>query len=194
MKYRIGSETGCERFVDLSKLTFIEAAKRIAQDQIDLLVDLGGYTTYTKPEIAALRPAPVQAQYLGYPNTMAIESIPYLLADPMLIPEDLATNFTENIVYLPQTFVDSPWEPSTRSVSRNDFELPNDGFVYCCFNQSYKFDPTIFQCWMNILRQVEGSVLWLLSEDEDVQRNLRAEATSAWSRWGAIDFFWICPV
>ncbi len=152
---------GCDAFVDVSLMSPEQAARRIHADGVHLLIDLGGYTAHTRTAILALEPAPVQAHFLGYPNTMGADFVPYLLADAWIVPEALAPYYTEQIVYLPQAFVGSPLEMAEAPVTRAAFGLPADAVVFCCFNARYKIEPTVFDAWMRILRRVPESVLWL---------------------------------
>ncbi|HEY9657986.1 MAG TPA: TIGR03032 family protein, partial [Allocoleopsis sp.] len=144
---------------------------------IHILIDLAGYTLYSCPEILALRPAPIQMQWLGYPNTMGAEFVQYLLADPWLVPPELAKAYSEEIIYLPHAFVaSSPLASPEGFLSRTSLGLPEDCFVFCCFNNTDKVNPQVFATWMRILQQVPHSVLWLGSCPEVVQNNLRQSA------------------
>ena len=169
-----------DQFVDLTGLSNVEAATRIHADGIHVLVDLMGYTAYARSEIFALQPAPVQVSYLGYPGTLGLPSIPYILADPVVLPEALLPFFTEQPVYLPECYqVNDRWQTIAETgVQRREVGLPETGFVFCCFNQPAKLDPLMFQVWMRILNQVAGSVLWLLASDPEVAGRLRREAES----------------
>jgi protein O-GlcNAc transferase len=167
---------GCDHFVDLSPLSSATAAQRIHQDGIHILIDLSGYTTFSRPEILALRPAPVQVQYLGYPGTMMAEFVPYILADCWLIPPELAPYYSEQVIELPHAFVASPLPIADPPLIRADFGLPTGAFVFCCFNRSDKVDPTVFAAWMRILRQVPRAVLWLIETTPAVSETLRQRA------------------
>ena len=166
---------GCDVFRDISRLSPLAAAQQIYADGIHILIDMAGYTIYSRPEIFALQPAPIQAQFLGYPDTMGADFMQYAIADAWLIPPELATIYTEEIVYLPQAFIASPLEISDRQMTRAEFGLPEAAVVFCCFNAHYKIDPDVFALWMRILRQVPNSVLWL-SEGTEVTSNLRTAA------------------
>jgi predicted O-linked N-acetylglucosamine transferase (SPINDLY family) len=166
--------TGCDAFVDLSKLSTEAAARLIHDSGIHILIDLMGYTTFSRPEIFALQPAPIQVQYLGYPSTMAAPFIQYILADRWLIPPELASEYTEQVVELPHAFVASPsLTSSEQPLSRAHYGLPDDAFVYCCFNRTDKFDPEVFTSWMRILQQVTNSVLWLIETAPTISGTLR---------------------
>jgi uncharacterized protein (TIGR03032 family) len=164
---------GCDVFVNIADLSTEAAARRIHADGIHILIDLLGYTTHSRPEIFALQPAPIQIQYLGYPDTMGADFIQYILADRWLIPPDLAPYYSEEVLELPHAFVSSSLEISETPITRADFGLPADSFVYCCFNRTNKFDPHCFQIWMQILAQVPNSVLWLIETSPQVTQTLR---------------------
>jgi len=177
-EYRGRIAKGCDEFVDISDLSPLEAAQRIYRDRVDILVDLKGYTSGTRLEICALRPAPVQVTYLGFPGSTGADFIDYLITDRIVTPEDDAVNYTEHLVYLPHCYQvnDYRQEMSEQSLARAEFGLPDEGFVFCSFNQPYKIEPVIWGAWMRILEQVPGSVLWLYCNQEPVRGNLRREA------------------
>lgn len=167
-----------DRFIDAQRRHDAEIAKLLRDLEIDIAVDLKGFTTDSRTGIFAHRPVPVQVNYLGYPGTMGTEYIDYILADRIVIPEEHQPYYTEKVVYLPDSYQvnDSARVVSELTPSRADAGLPEQGFVFCCFNSNYKITPDIFDVWMNILRQVEGSVLWLLAGNASVAANLRREA------------------
>jgi protein O-GlcNAc transferase len=169
---------GFDDFVDLEKASHAEAAARIASDGVDILVDLKGYTSNARPGILALRPAPIQASYLGYPGTMGTPAVDYIIADRFVIPEDRQPFFSEKVVYLPDCYQvnDSTRKIADRVRSRTECGLPETGFVFCCFNASHKLTPVVFQIWMRLLDEVPGSVLWLLASNDEMVRNLQREA------------------
>ncbi|PZD74981.1 Lipopolysaccharide assembly protein B [Acaryochloris thomasi RCC1774] len=185
-------EAGCDHFIDCSQLLPEESAHRIHADGIHILIDLAGYTTYSRPEIFALRPAPIQCSYLGYPDTTGSESIDYLITDEWVVPPALAAHCTEQVVYLPHQFVVSPTfaesclpkaeidqevlKQGNLKQTRQDYGLPAKGFVFCCFNLHRKIEPTVFSVWMKILQQVPNSVLWLSDGPDPVKVNLRQAA------------------
>ncbi len=173
-------QKGCDEFRDISHLSAADAARRVHRDGIHILIDLAGYTGYSKPEIFACKPAPVQAGFLGYPQTMGASFIPYLLADKWVVPPELAEYYSEEIVYLPHQFVCSPMEISQKRFTRGEVGLPEESFVFACFNRHYKITPDLFAAWMRILQQVESSVLWLSAPaTEEVIENLRHQAVAA---------------
>ena len=168
-----------DRFVDVKDASFVEAAERIAADKVDILVDLKGYTQDARTQILALRPAPIQVNYLGYPGTMGAEFMDYILVDDFIVPPDQQPFFTEKLVHLPGCYQvnDSQREISPRIPSRSECGLPEEGFVFCCFNNSYKITPDVFGVWMELLKAVPGSVLWLLEGNHFVAANLYREAS-----------------
>lgn len=176
--YTQNIQAGVDVFVDVSGLSPEATARRIHADGIDILIDMGGYTSYTRTALFALNPAPVQAHWLGYLDTMGAPFLPYLIADPTVITEHMARDFSEAIVYLPDCFAPvSPMTVSTQPITRADAGLPEDAFVFCCFNALHKIDPTCFDVWMRILADVPDSVLWLYEGDTETARtNLRQSA------------------
>ncbi len=157
-----------------------DAANAIHADAIDILVDLKGYTKDARTEILAYRPAPIQVNYLGYPGTMGADCIDYILADAIVAPMDSQPNYSERIVHLPNSYQpnDRQRPISDEPVSRADCGLPEDAFVFCSFNNSYKLNTRMFDIWMPLLQKVPGSVLWLLIPNETAAGNLRREAQS----------------
>jgi predicted O-linked N-acetylglucosamine transferase (SPINDLY family) len=137
-----------------------------------------GFTTGCRTNIFAKRPAPVQVNYLGYPGTMGAEFIDYIFGDETVMPETNRNYFTEKIVYLPNCYQTNcrNRDVSQNILTREELNLPEDGFVFCCFNNNNKITPAMFNNWMRILQQVEGSVLWLLESNQWAVENLRMEA------------------
>lgn len=169
---------GFDHFADLRPLSDLEAARRIQADGIHILVDLKGHTGGTRSAIAACRPAPVQAQYLGYPGTMGADFIDYVIADADVIPPGEEACYSEAVVRLPGSYQvnDGRRAIAADIPSRADCGLPEQGFVFCCFNNAFKIAPRIFDIWMRLLQAVPGSVLWLLQGDGRGIDNLRREA------------------
>jgi predicted O-linked N-acetylglucosamine transferase (SPINDLY family) len=167
-------------FVDLLDCSHAESAARIRADEVDILVDLKGYTTDARPEILALRPAPVQVSYLGYPGTLGSGAVDYVLVDRHVVPADEQPYFTERLVYLPDCYqVNDRRRPiAPRVPSRPECGLPETGFVFCCFNSAHKITAPIFDIWMRLLAGVPGSVLWLFEPNRTAAENLRREAES----------------
>lgn len=171
---------GLDQFVDVKDLSFAEAADRIIADQVDILVDLKGYTTGARTQILARRPAPIQVNYLGYPGTMGARFIDYVLVDDFIVPPDQQPFFTENLVHLPGCYQanDSQREIASHTPSRAECGLPETGFVFCCFNNNYKITPAVFGVWMRLLQAIPGSVLWILDANRFAPANLRREAVA----------------
>ncbi len=166
-----------DHFIEVGHLSDEEVAILIAENNIHILVDLNGYSMGAHPRILAMRPAPVQVNYLGYIGTMGADFIDYIIVDDFSVPENLQPYFTETLVHLPCYMAnDKRRAVSHETPSRTDAGLPDKGFVFCCFNTSYKITPKIFDIWMNCLVQVPESVLWLMRENAAVEKNLRNEA------------------
>ena len=176
--YRRRALAAFEQVFDISGLSDAQAATLIAAQQVDVLVDLNGYYGAERTGVLARRPAPVQVNYLGFPGTLGAPYIDYLVADALVIPPESRDCYAEKIVYLPHCYQANDQERTVASLqgSRVDFGLPATGFVFCCFNNSYKITPQQFACWMRILHAVEGSCLWLLEDAHEVSENLRAAA------------------
>jgi protein O-GlcNAc transferase len=169
-----------ERFIDANRYSDDQIGDLIRSLEIDLLVDLKGFTTDSRTGIFAKRPAPLQVNYLGFPGTMGAQYIDYIIADRILIPEDQREFYSEKVVYLPNSYQvnDAKRSIADRAFTRAELGLPQTGFVFCCFNANYKLTPRIFDCWMRILKQVEGSVLWVLEDNAKAANNLRKEAVA----------------
>lgn len=165
-------------FRDLSHLDDAQAARRIAADGVDILIDLSGYCRGSRTEILALRPAPLQAGYLEFSGSTGADFIDYRITDHIATPQDQLRWWTEQPVFLPHTFFiyDNRLEPGDTAVSRADYGLPQQGFVFCCFNAAAKIEPAGFAIWMRLLARVPDSVLWLLARDPAIADNLRREA------------------
>jgi predicted O-linked N-acetylglucosamine transferase (SPINDLY family) len=166
-------------FIDVSALSDEEAAQKVLGDEIDILVNLGGYFGRQRMGIFARRPAPVQVNYLGFPATLGADYIDYILADSIVIPEGDIQFYTEKVVWLPDSYQanDSARPIADADPGRAQAGLPEKAFVFCNFNQSYKLTPDMFAAWMRIMKQVEGSVLWLWVADGPLG-NLRREAAA----------------
>jgi protein O-GlcNAc transferase len=181
-RYTRSVALGCERLRDASRLGSEALARRIRDDGIDVLVDLMGYTHQGRPSVLALRPAPLQLHYLGYPASTGAPFIDGIVADPWLIPEQLERGYSEPVLRLPHAFVCSPilpadpGEPLPPPPTRAALNLKPDQMVYACFNRSVKFDPHRFALWMEILRAVPGSALLLVVDTPSTQERLRQRA------------------
>src|SRR6267378_207619 len=171
-------ESAFERFTDMRTNSDAEIAAHIRQLEVDIAIDLKGFTRNCRPGIFARRPAPVQVSYLGYPGTMGAPYMDYIIADRHVIPADQQAFYAERVVYLPDSYQinDDKREISCGAPTRADAGLPESGFVFCCFNRSYKITPDVFDVWMRLLTKVPGSVLWLFEGFPAAAANLRAEA------------------
>jgi protein O-GlcNAc transferase len=168
-----------DQFHDVRAIGDCEAASLLHELRVDIAVDLTGYTLGYR-QILARRPVPIAASYLGYPGTMGVDFIDYIIADRIIVPFDRAPCYSENIVHLPVSFMvnDSKREIAQAAPTRSEAGLPNDGIVFCCFNNHAKIAAPVFAAWMRLLQAVDGSVVWLSRASDAVIRNLRA-ATAA---------------
>lgn len=170
-------ERAFDRFVDIRGDSYEQAARKIHEDRINILVDLTGYTQNNRSAILALRPAPVQVNYLGYPGTMGAEFVDYMIADNFTIPPGYEVHYTEKIMRLPDCFQANDRTRARPSApGRKDCGLPEQGVVFCCFNQTYKITPDMFDIWCRLLNAVPGSVLWLSASNPHAEENLKREA------------------
>ena len=170
-----------EHFADVSEAAVAAIAERIRADRIQVLIDLNGYTKNSREQIFALRPAPVQINYLGYPGTLGADWYDYALVDRYSAPDTLQPFFTERLLQLPHTSF--PSNPARLAAGppppRVECGLPQDAFVFACFNNAFKILPEVFAVWMRLLRAIDGSALWLLEGGADAETHLRAEARAA---------------
>lgn len=167
-----------DEFVDARDWSAERIARWMREREIDIAIDLGGYTSDTRTAVFAWRPAPVQVNYLGYPGTMGVDYYDYILADRHIIPQAHKAFYNEQVVYLPDAYlpVDDGVQIAERTPTRAECGLPETGVVFCSFSQDYKITPPVFDIWMRLLAQVPGSVLWLVSRGAGTQENLRREA------------------
>ena len=170
-----------EHFVSLGDQPPAACAALIAADDIDILVDLKGYTERSRSEIMVLRPAPVQVQFLGYVGTQAGEWIDYVIADAIVLPADQQTHWSEQAVRMPVSYYpnDRTRPAPPPDTNRAAHGLPAEGFVFGCFSNSFKITPQVFAAWMEILTRTQGSVLWLYEGNPFVAANLHARAREA---------------
>ncbi|MBF0241797.1 MAG: tetratricopeptide repeat protein [Desulfamplus sp.] len=168
-----------DHVIKIADMSDEEAARAIRSHEIDILVDLQGLTSGLRPNIFAFRPAPVQITYLGFPGTTALPGIDYVLADKFLIPDELTPFFTEKPLYMPNVFQVSDRQREVGvKPDRATYNLPNNAFVLCSFNNNYKITEKIFSCWMRILKRTKSSkkspksVLWLLADNKWAQENM----------------------
>ena len=168
-----------DHFTRIDQMSDEAAAQQIRRDEIDILVDLQGQTAGARANILSYRPAPVQITYLGLPATTGLPSIDYVIADRFLIPENEAVHYSERPLYMPDVYqVSDRKRPVGNKPSRQECHLPEQGFVFCSFNNNYKFTPEVFDAWMRILTRVPGSVLWLLGDNPWSQANMCKEAVA----------------
>jgi len=169
-----------DEFIDARQITSSDIAKLLREKEVDILVDLAGYTADSRTEIFSYRPAPIQVNYLGYSSTMGLDYIDYIIADRHIIPESARESYSEKIVYLPDTYLptDSALKIADTTLAREEYGLPATGFVFCSFNHDYKINPPMFDIWMRLLKAVPDSVLWLMKLNESAERNLRKEAAA----------------
>jgi protein O-GlcNAc transferase len=166
-----------DKFVDVAKLPDDVLCREIREAEIDILIDLGGYTKDSRVSALAGRPAPIQISYLGYPGSVGAPFIDYIIADEFVIPRDLAQHYSEKVVCLPECFQANDRKRLIAPVvpTRAQCGLPEQGFVFCAFHSSYKINPAVFDVWMRLLRAVPGSVIWLVAETA-ARENLRGAA------------------
>lgn len=166
-----------DHFHQLSSLTHQQAAAKIHEDQVDVLIDLGGFTKFSRPQILAYQPAPVQCQYMGYPGTMG-GLVDYYITHHRAVPKSLESYFIEKLIFLSTPYAINAEPLPTLTKTRADYGLPEDGFVFCCFNTVQRIESKVFSAWMRILQQVPGSVLWLHFENDTMVSHLRHAATA----------------
>ena len=171
-------EKAFDQFLDVHAYDDFQVARLVRDMEIDILVDRNGFTTGARTAILAQRPAPLQVSYLAYPGTMGADYIDYLIADEVVIPRSERASYSEQIVYLPDCYQvnDCRRTVPPNAPSRHDVGLPDQAFVFCCFNNTYKVTPDVFDIWMQLLREVDNGVLWLLEGNGSAMRNLRRAA------------------
>ncbi|KDO26842.1 hypothetical protein SPRG_08133, partial [Saprolegnia parasitica CBS 223.65] len=202
-QWRRRIEADAEHFKDISAMANGDAAHLIHNDGIHILINLNGYTKGARTEIFALRPAPLQMAYLGFPGSLGADYIQYLVADKVVVPPaDASAGFVEKMIYLPHSFVVNDHKQAFQSVldietcpTRGQYEVPEDKFVFCNFSQLYKLDPVTFTSWMHILKRVPNSILWLLRYhgDDLAETNLKAEAKAQGIRESRLHFTDVVP-
>jgi protein O-GlcNAc transferase len=171
-------ESAFDQFNDVSLMSDRSIADMARRSGIDIAIDLKGYTTGCRTNIFAHRAAPVQVNFLGYPGSMGAPYIDYIIADRVVIPDREFSNYSEKVIHLPFSYQvnDRSRVIGDTTLSRAISGLPEQGFVFCCFNNTYKLNSDVFDCWMRILQRVEGSVLWLLADNRWSSLNLIREA------------------
>jgi len=169
-------KAGVDYFHDVHPLPYKDIAILARSFEIDIAIDLGGFTADSKTEVFALSVAPIQISYIGYPGTMGANYYDYLIADKVMIPEKNKKYYSEKIIYLPSYQVNDSKESIPEAIfSREDLGLPETGFVFCCFNNSYKFTPPTFDSWCRILKEVDGSALLIFADNDIAKINLTKE-------------------
>lgn len=170
-----------DRFVDARPMASRQVAEAMRELEVDVAVDLAGFTSDSRSDIFSHRPAPVQVNYLGYPGTLGTGYMDYIVADRHVIPPEHHGFYDERVVYLPDAYLPpaAGLQIAERTPSRAECGLPEEAVVFCSFNHDYKISPHMFAVWMRLLAQVPGSVLWLMSRSELSQRHLREEAARA---------------
>lgn len=180
-RYRLQIMRDCDRFIDVQGMSSPDIAQRIFEDRVCILVDLMGHTAGSRLDICALKPAPVQATYLGFPGTTGTRFMDYIITDKIVTPLAHEPYYSEKLVYMPHCYQanNDRQEIAVRRWRRKDLGLPEDGFVFSSFNQPVKIEPVMFNCWMKILSRVPDSVLWLLQDNRIAEYNLRQAALAA---------------
>ncbi|MES1989130.1 MAG: glycosyltransferase, partial [Pseudomonadota bacterium] len=175
-------EKAFDEFHDIRNLSEVDTARKINEHQIDILVDLTGFTQTSRSGIAALRPASINVNWLGFPSTMGVASegkplFDYILSDSFITPPDAASHYAEKLAVLPHSYQPNDRKrPIGKQPSRENCNLPEGAFVFCCFNQSFKITPEFFSIWMRLLDAIPNSVLWLLDSNTWAKQNLINQA------------------
>ena len=169
-------KAGVDHFHNVRSMSHQEITLLARSLEIDIAVDLTGHTAESRTDVFAMSAAPIQLSYIGYLGSMGAEYYDYLIADPVMIPKESQKYYVEKIVYLPSFQVnDSKDLPPDIVLTRKDVGLPDNGFVFCCFNNTYKMTPTTFDSWARILQAVEGSVLIIFANNDLSKANLTKE-------------------
>lgn len=163
---------------DIKKMGEEECTQLARNDELDIAIDLKGFTQSARLSLFARRVAPIQIGFLGYPGSMGVDCFDYLIADRMLIPQEEREHYSEEIIYMPYSYQPNDCaRPTTdRPFKRSELDLPEEGFVFACFNANYKIQPKEFQIWMSLLKRVNSSVLWLYKSNDFAMANLKAKA------------------
>jgi len=166
-----------DHYFEINELSDLEVAKKTRELGIDLVIDLTGNTRDLRTGIFALRAAPIQINFLGYTGTMGADYYDYIIADRVVIPPENQIFFSEKLAYL-SSFMPRQVNllPSSKILTRAQTDLPPEGFIFCCFNKSFKFNPTVFASWMRILKAVPGSYLWFTNLHPETILNLKKQA------------------
>jgi predicted O-linked N-acetylglucosamine transferase (SPINDLY family) len=169
-------EAAFETFVDVRGWCTRQIAQWLHDQEIDVVIDPGGYTSDARSDVLVMKPVPVQVNWLGYPGTMGVQTMDYILADRHVIPPG-----DERVVRLPNVYLptDASLPVAERMPTRAECGLPKEGFVFCCFNHDYRIGPSVFSLWLRLLQQLPGYVLWLMSRNESSRAKLQAAAAAA---------------
>ena len=172
--------SGSDHFILGQQLSSLDIANLLRKMEVDILIDLNGYTSDLRTDIFMHRPAPVQVNYLGYPGTMALDCFDYIIADRTVIPSEHEEFYSEKVAYLDYCYLPIPsGVEASPSLARSEYGLPESGIVFCAFSHAFKIHPKIFSVWMRLLQSHPGSVIWLMSRNKISQENLRAQARLA---------------
>jgi predicted O-linked N-acetylglucosamine transferase (SPINDLY family) len=179
-EYRQRIKGAFNNIFDVSGLSDLDAAKLIQQNEIDVLVNLNGFFGFARQGIFSYRPAPIQVNYLGFPGTIGAPYMDYIIADKVVVPYESREYYVEKIAYLPNSYQanDNQRIISEKKFSKAESGLPENSFVFACFNNNYKITPSTFDLWSRILRKLESSVLWLLADNPSARENLIKEAAA----------------
>ena len=166
-----------DEFIDIDNLSDLEAAQLARNLEIDIAIDLAGFTQHSRAGIFSYRAAPIQVNWLGYPGTTGTNFMDYIVSDKIVIPSSHQHFYSENVAYLPNSYMvdDSKRTPSYRVFTREECGLPQNSFIFCCFNNDFKFNPGVLDRWSRILLAAENSVLWISENSKDFEKNIRAE-------------------
>ncbi|WP_281776585.1 glycosyltransferase family 41 protein [Polynucleobacter sp. KF022] len=176
-KMRARLKDSFDIFIDAENMSDAQIANLAREMEIDVAVDLSGPTQHSRVGVMAHRAAPIQVNWLGYPGTYGASFVDYIIADEVILPEENKQFFVEKVAYLPKTYMvdDSRRLPSGRVFTKVECGLPEDGFIFCCFNNDYKFNKEVLDCWASILLRVPGSVLWISENNPAFRENILAE-------------------
>jgi predicted O-linked N-acetylglucosamine transferase (SPINDLY family) len=169
-----------DKFTDVTDLSFKEISEMSRKDNLDIAIDLMGYTKNNRLGIFKHRVAPIQINYLGYPGTIGADYFDYIIADEVLIPENQKQFYSEKIIYMPHSYQpnDNKITIPELNTTKSDYGLPDEGFVFCCFNQNYKIGINEFNIWMRILKKIDKSILWLGQSNKWAKKNICEQAES----------------
>jgi predicted O-linked N-acetylglucosamine transferase (SPINDLY family) len=189
-------DAACAQIFPISNLSDDVVAGQIRERGIHILVNLNGFFGLQRNNVFNRKPAPIQVSYLGFPGTLGVDYLDYIIADRVVIPETDTQHYNEKVVYLPNCYQinDRKRKISAKAYSRSELELPEQGVVFCCFNNTYKITPAIFERWMRILRRVDLSVLWLYEAHPVAAENLRQNAKASGIHPGRIVFAKFFPL